>query len=1367
MRKSLITLLLLLLIPSVQAEKQIPDVLKPWQDWVLWNEDNRGTPSTYDNQNLRLPFWPSRLTLDLHHLGGRLEMGLTVFRKTWVPLPGQEASWPLSVQANGTSVPVVLHQGRPSILLEPGTYRLAGLYKWDDLPSSIPLPEEIGVLSLTLEGKKVESPTWNAGQLWLKRTRNTETTDKDSLTVHVYRLIEDGIPMWLRTNIELSVSGKSREVELGSVLPEGWKLSLVTSPLPTAVDEQGRIKIQVRAGKWLIWLNAFRTTSPTEFHYPAGAKPATSDELIGFQADPTLRMVEITGIPNIDVSQTTFPNQWRSFPVYRWENATPFKLEEKMRGMGLQKPQGLSIQRNFWLSEDGSNLSFRDLIHGQGQRLWRLDAAAGEDLGSVRMNGVGQLITYNPQDNSPGVEIRTRSLNLEATGRVPRANALSATGWKTDADGVSAILNLPPGWRLFALFGPDYVNGDWLTAWSLLDLFLLLIFSLAVYRLWGIQAGALAFFAFALAYHEPDAPRYIWLILLIPIALLRVVPQGWGHMLVTAFKYVVILALVILLVPFVAQQIQQAIYPQLEEPTSFAAVQSMPMNAPAPMEIPASSSVEEQVEANAMVASKPQEKSKVRRAVADAFSSVSKDESGKNSDGYSSDSFSWNLRKSNLLQESKAKIQTGPAMPEWTWRTATFGWNGPVQATQKVYPILIPMWFERVLTIIRVALLILLAAVLLDASRWQIPWFQWRLRGTAFGFSLLLLMAGITSSAQAEMPTQEMLNTLRQRLLETPDAYPSAADIPSVSLTLRNQTLSYDAEIHAILRTAVPLPGALAPWSPITVTVDGKAEAPLLRRDGFLWIALEPGVHRVHVEGLLLYASEWSWSFRLQPRHVTIDAPDWTVSGVQPDGTPSQQVFFAKKQKTVAGEAGYDRQDYQTVAWAERTLELGLVWQVHNRVTRYVSNGKAISLKIPLLPGEKVLSSNAVVKDGAIEVNIGAYEQSTAWESELPITPGLTLETRKDDTWVERWQLITSPVWNVSLSGLPPIFEEQTRDLIPVWRPWPGEKVELTINRPKAIEGATVTVRNVSHSIQLGHRQRTTDMTLSLQCSLGEDFLIDVPQEADITLLEYNNRQIPVRKNGEKLVIPLQPGEQTIHIQWQTHVNLGLVTKADAVRLPVESANISTTMHLPESRWTLWTYGPLRGPAVRFWGILICSILAAWLLSRLTFSPLKAGAWLLLLVGLTQVDLACAGVVIAWFFFLAWRGSESYQKLPAWVYNLLQLALIILTIATLVIFFNVVSHGLLGGPEMFITGNDSNSSFLNWYQARAANSLPQPICLSVSIWWYRFLMLLWALWLASSLLHWLKWGWNQFSTGNILRPLWAGKPTPPPLPPKE
>ncbi|MFN9914980.1 MAG: hypothetical protein ACK53L_20490, partial [Pirellulaceae bacterium] len=98
----------------------------------------------------------------------------------------------------------------------------------------------------------------------------------------------------------------------------------------------------------------------------------------------------------------------------------------------------------------------------------------------------------------------------------------------------------------------------------MLDLFLLLVFTVAVFRLWGILPGLIAFFAFGLAYHETGAPRLTWLFLLMPLALLQVVRQGRAVAWLQAWRWLAIVLLLLNLVPFLAHQVQQALYPQLE-----------------------------------------------------------------------------------------------------------------------------------------------------------------------------------------------------------------------------------------------------------------------------------------------------------------------------------------------------------------------------------------------------------------------------------------------------------------------------------------------------------------------------------------------------------------------------------------------------------------------------------------------------------------------------------------------------------------------------------------------------------------------------------------------------------------------------------
>jgi predicted ferric reductase len=60
--------------------------------------------------------------------------------------------------------------------------------------------------------------------------------------------------------------------------------------------------------------------------------------------------------------------------------------------------------------------------------------------------------------------------------------------------------------------------------------------------------------------------------------------------------------------------------------------------------------------------------------------------------------------------------------------------------------------------------------------------------------------------------------------------------------------------------------------------------------------------------------------------------------------------------------------------------------------------------------------------------------------------------------------------------------------------------------------------------------------------------------------------------------------------------------------------------------------------AVLFWSHLIVMVLAA--LARTRFPPLKYASWLLLSVGLTQVSIVAALIVVGWFFALAWRETS-------------------------------------------------------------------------------------------------------------------------------
>ncbi|MGH8595030.1 MAG: hypothetical protein ACREXT_00065, partial [Gammaproteobacteria bacterium] len=93
----------------------------------------------------------------------------------------------------------------------------------------------------------------------------------------------------------------------------------------------------------------------------------------------------------------------------------------------------------------------------------------------------------------------------------------------------------------------------------------------------------------------------------------------------------------------------------------------------------------------------------------------------------------------------------------------------------------------------------------------------------------------------------------------------------------------------------------------------------------------------------------------------------------------------------------------------------------------------------------------------------------------------------------------------------------------------------------------------------------------------------------------------------------------------------------------------------------------------------------------------------------------------------------------------------ILTIVALTTLFDAIRQGLLGAPNMQIAGNGSSAYELFWFQDRAPLEYPAATVWSVSLWFYRALMLAWALWLAFALLGWLRFGWTAFSRDGLWR----------------
>jgi hypothetical protein len=168
---------------------------------------------------------------------------------------------------------------------------------------------------------------------------------------------------------------------------------------------------------------------------------------------------------------------------------------------------------------------------------------------------------------------------------------------------------------------------------------------------------------------------------------------------------------------------------------------------------------------------------------------------------------------------------------------------------------------------------------------------------------------------------------------------------------------------------------------------------------------------------------------------------------------------------------------------------------------------------------------------------------------------------------------------------------------------------------------------------------------------------------------------------------------------------------------------------------------------VLFWSLLLALVVVSLGLGRNTWTPLKSWHWLLLTIGLSQVNVVAGAIFVGWLIALGYRARDDGESLGFVTFNLRQLVLIGWTIVALCILGASIYQGLLGAPEMQVRGNGSTADFLRWFTDRSDATLPTPWMISVPILIYRAAMLAWALWIALALLRWLRWGWDAFSTG--------------------
>jgi hypothetical protein len=1356
-------LLLLLFSQLTQATiltvDKVPEPLKPWIDWVLLDEGDYNCPFLNESFEEKRCAWPSKLELELSSQQGTFSSHWQIYQESWIILPGSDKHWPINVTANDETIQVMKRYGKPVVKLMPGIYTLKGHLLWDAIPENLSIPADSGLITLSINGKNITYPAIKKNSVWLKESDRGQKKAKNiqnKLDIQVFRQIDDDVPLQLITYMELEVSGMQREIKLPHALLKDFIPIQLQSVLPARIEPDGSLSVQVRPGRWHIELHARHPKPLNELRLNIKDKNWPASEIWVFNAQPYQRVVEIQNLLPIDPSQTNLPSGWRKLPAYQVNQGDEMKFKVIQRGDPEPEPNKLQLRRELWLDFDGKGYTIQDKINGKMTNGWRLEALPEIQLGQVKLNGQNQLITQLKDSKQQGVEVRKGGLTLKADSRFTGdINHLSAVGWQQKFHHVSAELNLPPGWRLLAASGVDNVPDSWISRWTLLDLFLVLIASLAISRLWSLPWGIFALLTLVLIWHEADAPQYIWLNILAAIALIKVLPKGLFLTSIHFYRNACWLALILITIPFLVDQVRKGIYPQLEKPwKQITAAKNLGMGNLLSIETDNVAAKERRVndfsEAEENAPTEPMIEQKLMKAKAKKQRSLPS--SINRQDNY----YSYSKKSVNYNRiDPNATVQTGLGAPQWQWNKVDLSWNGSVDSEQQINLWLLTPTMTLVFNFIRAIVVVILSLLMFGLVK--------KINFKSFSsppsvilcLALVILMGLPTNEAlaanQSDYPQQSLLDELRERLMEAAECVPNCAEIATMELTIDNEKILIQLEVHVLESVAIPLPAAYKQWFPNQVKLNGEIATALLRDDnGYLWLNLNQGIHQVELSGMIPIHPKFTLPLPLKPHHVTLVAEDWSIEGLHEHGIAENQLQFNRLQnnlpptETQALEQGV----LPSFIRVERTLELGLDWRLKTRIIRLMSSDAAVVLELPLLKGESVITPEIRVKKGKVQVNMSANALLFEWESILEKTPKIELEASDTSQWTEVWQLDVSPIWHLQTEGIAVVHhQDQQGHWLPEWRPWPGEKVSLSIIRPEAISGRTLTIDSSKLILKPGQRSQETRLELSLRSSKGTQHTITLPKKAVLQSVLINNTSQPIRQKGRQLTLPIKPGKQKIQINWQQNTGLKSIFTTPNIDLALDSVNSHIHINLGSDRWVLLTTGPHFGPAILFWGVLLVIVVISFGLGKIEWTPLKHWQWFLLLIGLSQIPVAAALVVVGWLMVLGVR-AKKYDFKNSY-FNAMQVGLAFLTLISLILLFMAVKQGLLGSPDMQIAGNHSTTYALKWYQDRSAEILPTAMVISVPLMVYRVLMLMWSLWLAVSLLNWLKWGWECFATETL------------------
>lgn len=1333
---------------SFAEEVYVPTELQEWEEWVLAKHPNIHCPvSDLDGSRLGCT-WISELRV-------RLVPGKPSFVHFYIVGEANAASHldlphgdsrPVNVQVNGEPARIGVKDGIPRVLLARGSFEVYGHIIFEVVPLSISIPRNAGVVKLWLDEVSVAVPKVERGELWLQ-PQETTAAAQDTIRVDVFRHLVDDIPQTLETQIRLTVDGSDRIEELGSPIFDGFKAVGVSTYWPVQVTSDGRFLVQVSRGVSWVTVDSISDRVLDEFT-PAESGPNwPRSEIWVFEPESQHRTVQVEGAAPIDPVLVESP--FGSKPTYRVPIDSTLRLTNERRGDMNPKPPRLTIERDIWLSFDGSSAIAKDEIDADIYSETRL--SADYELGSVEVDGSRRLVTYGDgaMQSEPGITVHPAESQIRAVSELPSRSDLAANGWRVDSDSLNINLHIPPGWRLLWTRGVDGVRHSWLSAWwNLWDIFICVLIIVVLYRVGGWPIAGIVAVAIVLSYQDHTASAIGWLLLGLLLLLDRYLTSSLGKRINGIAFWTLLVPIAVMSLYVAANNIRQAVYPQLDDIVFFGPATGgygWTESSEPRTELMRRSALEEGSEAFGDIMFDRTLQSGVEDAYAEGPESTARARARRDDDSETEELIvSGNFIESLRVVDDVA-TQTGPGLPGWRWDLVRLHWAGPVTADQRFGLTFLPPPLTRIVYVLVAALHLVILLLLVAAKSSQNdlipPWLRRLLPA--------LLVSAVATSTQAAFPDAKLLDELEERLTAVPACVPGCASLERATLSMDNENeLRIELSMPAGAAVAVPLPVSEPATALKGVTRQGTQQPLLQVNSESTFAELETGENRMMLQYDLTGLNDLLIEFPLEPAEIKHDLCCWSVTNNVDADTQS---ILLQRASDGAESLQLDQSDYafQNRVVVRRELDLKREPMTRTTVRVTLDRNEVLSLEIPLLRGETVLDEQLAVVDNHVILVFqpDVKNQQITWRTTLQLDDTLTLEAPSHSLWSEVWYVRGSDFWRFDATGIAPSLPERNATM---FKPRPGETLTLALSKPLATPGQTITVNNAWLTSTIGNRATTSSLGLQITASVVDDVTLSLPDNAQLEAVRLNGEERPLAQ-GTQVELPIAHGENDYRVFWRLAEPLGLLYETPTVSLTRESRNIRLLTFLPRDRWVLLLGGPAIGSAVLFWGIVLVTVIVALALTYLPRFPLSKLDAVLIAIGATLANIWALLFVALWIVGVWWRARTSLDGLSRFSYRAVHIALVALTVLGLFALFWTVFTALRVPPDMAIatpmlmnqstfysSGLAQMEQTLFWFADTSGEQLPTAWIFSLPFWTYQLAMLAWSLWLVFALTKWVR-----------------------------